>query len=324
FRLRSLPYTLNALSNLQAIWLSDNQLQADQDSRTGVKVLTCYLLPQRDANLAGDTKGETVVENGFVGGPKVHFPDVDGDSVDEDDEAIGKFERHDTPHPKHPTKAKGRQIDGHVIPHDGNNKPGKDATFRVGDGRRKSAGEDSVEDGRTSVARSPTEKQPCSEVQSPASDDDKRPAVPPPVPPRTIQQTWEKTVSFAQNEDNADEEVVQSRLKRKNTPHPLKSSVLDRNSGEAQAKVAGYLISSRASSTEQRLSLTIRRTDQGLGLSIAGGLGSTPYKQDDNSIFISKIIDGGAADLAGLRVGDKLLSVNGRSVVNIEHKQAVE
>ncbi|OUC49345.1 putative PDZ/DHR/GLGF domain protein [Trichinella nativa] len=161
-------------------------------------------------------------------------------------------------------------------------------------------------------------------VQSPASDDDKRPAVPPPVPPRTIQQTWEKTVSFAQNEDNADEEVVQSRLKRKNTPHPLKSSVLDRNSGEAQAKVAGYLISSRASSTEQRLSLTIRRTDQGLGLSIAGGLGSTPYKQDDNSIFISKIIDGGAADLAGLRVGDKLLSVNGRSVVNIEHKQAVE
>ncbi|XP_003375373.1 putative PDZ domain protein, partial [Trichinella spiralis] len=161
-------------------------------------------------------------------------------------------------------------------------------------------------------------------VQSPASDDDKRPAVPPPVPPRTIQQTWEKTVSFAQNEDNADEEVVQSRLKRKNTPHPLKSSVLDRNSGEAQAKVAGYLISSRASSTEQRLSLTVRRTDQGLGLSIAGGLGSTPYKQDDNSIFISKIIDGGAADLAGLRVGDKLLSVNGRSVVNIEHKQAVE
>ncbi|XP_003375374.1 putative PDZ domain protein, partial [Trichinella spiralis] len=300
-RLRSLPYTLNALSNLQAIWLSDNQL---------------YLL--------GDTKGETVVENGFVGGPKVHFPDVDGDSVDEDDEAIGKFERHDTPHPKHPTKAKGRQIDGHVIPHDGNHKPGKDATFRVGDGRRKSAGEDSVEDGRTSVARSPTEKQPCSEVQSPASDDDKRPAVPPPVPPRTIQQTWEKTVSFAQNEDNADEEVVQSRLKRKNTPHPLKSSVLDRNSGEAQAKVAGYLISSRASSTEQRLSLTVRRTDQGLGLSIAGGLGSTPYKQDDNSIFISKIIDGGAADLAGLRVGDKLLSVNGRSVVNIEHKQAVE
>ncbi|KRZ10446.1 Protein lap1 [Trichinella zimbabwensis] len=347
-RLRSLPYTLNALSNLQAIWLSDNQsqpllkLQADQDSRTGVKVLTCYLLPQRDANLAGDTKGETVVENGFVGGPKVHFPDVDGDSVDEDDETIGKFERHDTPHPKHPTKAKGRQIDGHVIPHDGNNKPGKDATFRVGDGRRKSAGEDSVEDGRTSVARSPTEKQPCSEVQSPASDDDKRPTVPPPVPPRTVSrasaerlecsssprneemQTWEKTVSFAQNEDNVDEEVVQSRLKRKNTPHPLKSSVLDRNSGEAQAKVAGYLISSRASSTEQRLSLTVRRTDQGLGLSIAGGLGSTPYKQDDNSIFISKVIEGGAADLAGLRVGDKLLSVNGRAVVNIEHKQAVE
>jgi protein scribble len=33
---------------------------------------------------------------------------------------------------------------------------------------------------------------------------------------------------------------------------------------------------------------------------------------------------GGPADLAGLRVGDKVISVNGISVVNVEHYAAVE
>lgn len=33
---------------------------------------------------------------------------------------------------------------------------------------------------------------------------------------------------------------------------------------------------------------------------------------------------GGPADLAGLRVGDKVISVNGVSVVNVDHYDAVE
>ena len=65
------------------------------------------------------------------------------------------------------------------------------------------------------------------------------------------------------------------------------------------------------------------RADKGLGLSIAGGLGSTPFRGDDEGVFISRVTPGGPADEAGLRVNDKLLSVNGISCVNVDHYEAV-
>lgn len=68
----------------------------------------------------------------------------------------------------------------------------------------------------------------------------------------------------------------------------------------------------------------IERTSAGLGLSIAGGKGSTPFRGDDEGIFISRVTEGGPADLAGLRVGDKVLKVNGVPVVDVDHYQAVE
>lgn len=75
---------------------------------------------------------------------------------------------------------------------------------------------------------------------------------------------------------------------------------------------------------EERLEIHIERTSAGLGLSIAGGRGSTPYKGDDEGIFISRVTEGGPADLAGLRVGDKVLKVNGVSVEDADHYDAVE
>ena len=68
----------------------------------------------------------------------------------------------------------------------------------------------------------------------------------------------------------------------------------------------------------------IERTLAGLGLSIAGGKGSTPFKGDDEGIFISRVTEGGPADVAGLRVGDKVLKVNGVSVIGVDHYHAVE
>lgn len=68
----------------------------------------------------------------------------------------------------------------------------------------------------------------------------------------------------------------------------------------------------------------IERTSAGLGLSIAGGKGSTPYKGNDEGIFISRVTEGGPADLAGLKVGDKVLKVNGVSVVTADHYHAVD
>uniref|UniRef100_A0A1B0A470 PDZ domain-containing protein n=1 Tax=Glossina pallidipes TaxID=7398 RepID=A0A1B0A470_GLOPL len=79
--------------------------------------------------------------------------------------------------------------------------------------------------------------------------------------------------------------------------------------------------------TELRLEqyeIHIERTSAGLGLSIAGGKGSTPFKGDDEGIFISRVTESGPADMAGLKVGDKVLKVNGISVVDADHYQAVQ
>jgi hypothetical protein len=75
---------------------------------------------------------------------------------------------------------------------------------------------------------------------------------------------------------------------------------------------------------EEKYEIHIERSHTGLGLSIAGGRGSTPFKGDDEGIFISRVTENGPADLAGLRVGDKVLTVNGVSVVNVSHYDAVE
>ncbi|KAG8037707.1 hypothetical protein G9C98_005918 [Cotesia typhae] len=75
---------------------------------------------------------------------------------------------------------------------------------------------------------------------------------------------------------------------------------------------------------EEQYEIHIERTTAGLGLSIAGGIGSIPFKGEDEGIFISRVTEGGPADLAGLKVGDKVISVNGVSMVNVDHYDAVE
>ena len=69
--------------------------------------------------------------------------------------------------------------------------------------------------------------------------------------------------------------------------------------------------------------ISFSRADEGLGQTIAGGLGSTPFKGDDEGVFISRVTAGGPADEAGLRVNDKVISVNGVTCVNVDHYEAV-
>ncbi|KAM8882045.1 protein scribble homolog isoform 3-T3 [Synchiropus picturatus] len=75
---------------------------------------------------------------------------------------------------------------------------------------------------------------------------------------------------------------------------------------------------------EEEHTLTIVRQTGGLGISIAGGKGSTPYKGDDEGIFISRVSEEGPAARAGVKVGDKLLEVNGVDLNEAEHHTAVE
>uniref|UniRef100_A0A8C1DVV4 Discs, large homolog 2 (Drosophila) n=1 Tax=Cyprinus carpio carpio TaxID=630221 RepID=A0A8C1DVV4_CYPCA len=62
---------------------------------------------------------------------------------------------------------------------------------------------------------------------------------------------------------------------------------------------------------------------KGLGFSIAGGLGNQ-HLPGDNSIYVTKIIDGGAAQKDGrLQVGDRLLMVNNYTLEEVTHEEAV-
>uniref|UniRef100_A0A671S5T2 Disks large homolog 2-like n=1 Tax=Sinocyclocheilus anshuiensis TaxID=1608454 RepID=A0A671S5T2_9TELE len=62
---------------------------------------------------------------------------------------------------------------------------------------------------------------------------------------------------------------------------------------------------------------------KGLGFSIAGGVGNQ-HIPGDNSIYVTKIIDGGAAQKDGrLHVGDRLLMVNNYTLEEVTHEEAV-
>ena len=61
---------------------------------------------------------------------------------------------------------------------------------------------------------------------------------------------------------------------------------------------------------EEEVTLRILRSPgTGLGISIAGGKGSTPYKRNDDGVFISRVTEGGPSAKAGLLVADKLIAV---------------
>nr|XP_029711884.1 protein lap4-like isoform X22 [Aedes albopictus] len=113
--------------------------------------------------------------------------------------------------------------------------------------------------------------------------------------------------------------------------HPALEAASQGDDGQSDAAVAVAAAVESNDATdaftelkEERLEIHIERTSAGLGLSIAGGKGSTPFKGDDEGIFISRVTEGGPADLAGLRVGDKVLKVNGVSVEDADHYDAVE
>ncbi|XP_074478266.1 protein scribble homolog isoform X26 [Sebastes fasciatus] len=130
-------------------------------------------------------------------------------------------------------------------------------------------------------------------------------------------------------EDEQDEEEEQSL----STPQPhhrmqeLEDSRLQVNSSQVKGvsfDQVNNLLIEPARIEEEEHTLNIMRQTGGLGISIAGGKGSTPYKGDDEGIFISRVSEEGPAARAGVKVGDKLLEVNGVDLNEAEHHTAVE
>jgi protein scribble len=68
-----------------------------------------------------------------------------------------------------------------------------------------------------------------------------------------------------------------------------------------------------------------REEGAGLGIRIAGGKGSlNPYKDDDDGIFITRILPDSPALKTGLKVGDKLLKVNQICLDDLTHQEAAD
>ncbi|XP_077956147.1 discs large homolog 1-like protein isoform X14 [Gasterosteus aculeatus] len=79
----------------------------------------------------------------------------------------------------------------------------------------------------------------------------------------------------------------------------------------------------RKSVSEKVMEIKLVKGPKGLGFSIAGGVGNQ-HIPGDSSIYVTKIIEGGAAHKDGrLQIGDKLLAVNSACLEDVSHEHAV-
>ncbi|XP_032455633.1 protein lap4 isoform X12 [Nasonia vitripennis] len=361
-RLQYLPYSLINL-NLKAVWLSENQaqpmltFQTDVDEETGQEVLTCFLLPQLEyhndeSSRLGMMVGTSGLRNNVAAmtGPGGEMREVGGGSSDEENwsereqsrthsvkfsdeppegDKETPFVRQNTPHPKE-LKAKAHKL------------------FSKGknDSRSTSAEEQDVSQafGLDKLEQTQQQEMSMTMQQEPP---------PPPLDQNSrsfIQHEAEASSKPASEAANGSSgapaaatvaitkpEAIGALMKKTDestttttTPaqttgaatYPPYAESIENVDGHSQGALSDTEPSIEI--REEQYEIHIERTTGGLGLSIAGGIGSTPFKGDDEGIFISRVTEGGPADLAGLRVGDKVLSVNGISVVNVDHYDAVE
>ncbi|KAM7366698.1 hypothetical protein PAMP_016113 [Pampus punctatissimus] len=91
---------------------------------------------------------------------------------------------------------------------------------------------------------------------------------------------------------------------------------------EAGPVVRLYVLRRRPPS-ERITQIKLMKGPKGLGFSIAGGVGNQ-HVPGDNSIYVTKIIEGGTAHRDGrLQIGDKILAVNHMSLEDVLHEDAV-
>lgn len=137
-----------------------------------------------------------------------------------------------------------------------------------------------------------------------------------------------------EEDEDTDEKAVRKRLlpQSKNDGRPVNGSKVrllscgsqseDVAKDEDQSWKLSDVDKDSPKSTEVVLRI-IRDQALGLGMSVAGGLGSSPYRGQDKGIFVSRVVPGGPAQKAGIMSGDRLISVNGRNTVNVTHLHGV-
>ncbi|XP_052748664.1 protein lap4-like isoform X4 [Galleria mellonella] len=346
-RLQYLPYTLVNLE-LKAVWLSENQaqplltFQTDRDETTGENVLTCFLLPQLSYTQQPELEHTSEVGSGHwyrdhrfnsqsqelyrvkdtSASRERDLDDMDWQEKEESRTHSVKFTeeyteaketpfvRQNTPHPKE-LKAKAHKILG-----------------RSPESHVQTTHDHPTANG---LPTSPPEPTPVATAQAYEAVHNKQVDSDVRNEDNEYPGTLERDSSEGENDDNDDSDELEAIKKREQQEEQQKTDD-DEHVEEVTGDIADgeSVVSDRAESearivNDQRcIEVRIARAAGGLGLSIAGGRGSTPYIGNDDGIFISRVTPNGPAYLAGLRVGDKVLSVNGTSVVEVDHYYAVE
>ncbi|KAL1464232.1 hypothetical protein WDU94_003898 [Cyamophila willieti] len=340
-RLQHLPMSLANL-NLKAVWLSENQaqpmlkFQTDSDEETGEQVLTCFLLPQLEYRRDNPDQGDVPSDEDYNWeereASRAHSVKFTDDVMMSETGKDGQtsFVRQNTPHPKE-LKEKAKKL------FNKSKSPNSSLTT-----------EEMVMDGMKNMLKPDTPAASDTEHMSERSVTPHSDVLPPSENYAGSTQVSERVDSPETEEDY--EQAEDMALKAK--PPPVENVSTRREDEESQSVAPGTggeintvglpltyptppesvregdLTSSHnetdgLSAIEYR-EIHIERTQAGLGISIAGGVGSTPFKGDDDGIFISRVTEGGPADLADLRVGDKVLAVNSRSLLGADHYTAVE
>ncbi|XP_065204997.1 disks large 1 tumor suppressor protein isoform X3 [Planococcus citri] len=115
-----------------------------------------------------------------------------------------------------------------------------------------------------------------------------------------------------------------------NVPHGTAVEALKKagNSVTLYVKRRRRKSSTATTKSSNILEIELLKGNKGLGFSIAGGIGNQ-HIPGDNGIYVTKIMDGGAAQVDGrLAVGDKLVAVKNtlhgeKNLENVTHEEAV-
>uniref|UniRef100_A0AC11DS30 Tax1 binding protein 3 n=1 Tax=Ovis aries TaxID=9940 RepID=A0AC11DS30_SHEEP len=86
----------------------------------------------------------------------------------------------------------------------------------------------------------------------------------------------------------------------------------------------------RSTGPQQRVEIHKLRQGENLilGFSIGGGIdqdpSQNPFSEDktDKGIYVTRVSEGGPAEIAGLQIGDKIMQVNGWDMTMVTHDQA--
>ncbi|XP_070533887.1 protein scribble homolog isoform X17 [Ptychodera flava] len=340
-RIAHLPLRI-AQCNLKALWLSENQaqpmlnFQTEELEGSKKKVLTCFLLPQQGRSeslenlLANSMEGDS--QHSWSG----HVPDrvvvKFPDEHTNDEKLRSNFIRHDTPHPKelkarhaklfHQVRAKDSKEERRhsTSSHQSDHSSASEAheVRRTEEVKHESPVSPTAGAAAVSFERDKPEENENESEQEDAEEDDED---------NEVEHT-ERRVGFVEVPDQPEKH---DRLRRRDTPHHLKNKRINAEPDEKMLSILTQVTTRMQNQAEgaepakeERVVINIHRDGGGLGISIAGGQGSTPFKGEDESIFISRLAEDGPAAKAGVIVGDKLISVNGVNLLNAEHHDAVE